>query len=126
MGWASGELVSHWRPIFSVTTPILLRSLTWASWGDYDKRQFEAQCQRERVTYPFGVTHINIKNLFALMLDLRKEVSLERALETLGLGFQGSPHCGRDDAYNIARVLNMLLCMNQKVHLKRAEGRLGK
>ena len=41
---------------------------TWASWGDYDRRQFERQCSRDHhsASYPFGVSHLNVKNLFAL------------------------------------------------------------
>ena len=38
----------------------------WASYGDYDRRQFEKQCASFKVNYPFGPTHINVKNLFAL------------------------------------------------------------
>ena len=37
----------------------------WASWGDYDRRQFERVCKAQRVDYPFGTSHLNIKSLFA-------------------------------------------------------------
>lgn len=30
-------------------------------------------------------------------------------LSTLGMRFEGKPHCGRDDAYNIARIAMRLL-----------------
>jgi len=85
----------------------------WASWGDYDRRQFERQCKREGVKYPFGITHTNIKYMFALLRGARRETGVRNALKILGMGFEGSPHKGKDDAKNIARILTKLL-MNQK------------
>ena len=82
---------------------------TWASWGDYDQRQFEWQCQRERVQYPFGPTHLNIKNLFALAEKLEHEASLDRALDHYGMKYEGTPYRGVDDAWNIAGLLVQLL-----------------
>jgi inhibitor of KinA sporulation pathway (predicted exonuclease) len=85
------------------------RQRTWASWGDYDRRQFERQCQREGVPSPFGPTHLNIKNLFALMYKLESEVSLARAVEISGQRFEGTPHRGVDDAWNVAGLLVQVL-----------------
>src|SRR5947207_2903746 len=31
----------------------------WASYGDYDRAQFERQCKSSSVRYPFGRTHLN-------------------------------------------------------------------
>lgn len=82
---------------------------TWASWGDYDRRMFERQCREREVPYPFGPTHLNVKNLFALRHHLEREIGLEGSLERLGLAFEGTPHRGHDDAWNIAAVLGTLL-----------------
>ena len=82
---------------------------TWASYGDYDRRQFERQCERERVGFPFGPTHINIKNLFALRHGLDREVGMADALKLLSLPLDGRHHSGVDDAWNIARILGVLL-----------------
>jgi inhibitor of KinA sporulation pathway (predicted exonuclease) len=82
---------------------------TWASWGDYDRRQFERQCQRERVQYPFGPTHLNLKNLFALVETLEYEDSLAQALDRYDMRYEGTPHRGVDDAWNIAGLLVQLL-----------------
>jgi len=38
----------------------------WASWGDYDRRQFERVCKEFGVGYPFGISHLNVKTLFAI------------------------------------------------------------
>jgi inhibitor of KinA sporulation pathway (predicted exonuclease) len=32
-------------------------SRAWASWGDYDRKQFQRQCDATTVRYPFGSTH---------------------------------------------------------------------
>lgn len=85
------------------------RARTWASWGDYDRRQFEIQCADRGVKYPFNTTHINVKNLFALVHALPREVGFDRALKMLGVPFEGTKHRGDDDAWNIAGVLSILL-----------------
>src|SRR6266700_618954 len=35
---------------------------TWASYGDFDRYQFERQCSSQHVSYPFSSKHINIKS----------------------------------------------------------------
>ncbi len=82
---------------------------TWASYGDYDRLQFLAQCEVWGVDYPFGRTHINVKNLFALKMGLDREVGLRRAMQLLDRPFEGTLHRGMDDAWNIAVVLDWVL-----------------
>src|SRR5688572_5814486 len=53
----------------------------WASYGDYDRKQFERQCRETGVPYPFGPTHLNVKTLFALSRGLPREVGLPQAVE---------------------------------------------
>ena len=81
----------------------------WASWGDYDRKRFEKQCKASMITYPFGPTHLNVKNLFAVMHGLKNEVPVSAALELLGQPFRGTPHRGADDALNIAEILQHIL-----------------
>ncbi|HPL68911.1 MAG TPA: 3'-5' exonuclease [Brevefilum sp.] len=82
---------------------------TWASFGDYDRLQFIKQCEAWDIPYPFGRSHINVKNLLALQLGLKREVGLQRGCSLLGLTFEGSLHRGVDDAWNIAAVLEWVL-----------------
>ncbi|MGB0386799.1 MAG: exonuclease domain-containing protein [Ardenticatenaceae bacterium] len=84
----------------------------WASYGDYDRRQFERQCRARNIGYPFGPTHLNVKNLFALMHQQQREVGLSKALDLLGLPLEGIHHRGHDDAWNIANLLCTLLSKN--------------
>lgn len=81
----------------------------WASYGDYDRNQFQRQCYTSGIVYPFGASHINIKTLFALTHKLRYEVGLPQALEMLDLPLEGAHHRGGDDAWNAAAILSRLL-----------------
>jgi inhibitor of KinA sporulation pathway (predicted exonuclease) len=82
---------------------------TWASYGDYDRIMLQAQCEADGIPYPFGRSHINVKNLFALQNNLTREVGLQKATAQLGLPFEGTIHRGMDDAWNIAAVLDKIL-----------------
>jgi inhibitor of KinA sporulation pathway (predicted exonuclease) len=81
----------------------------WASYGDYDRHQFELQCRTLDIPYPFGLTHINVKNLFAIFRKLSHEVGMTQALKFLDLPLEGVHHRGDDDAWNIAAILSELL-----------------
>lgn len=41
----------------------------FASFGDYDRQQFERNCAVFGIPYPFGPTHLNVKNLAAVASD---------------------------------------------------------
>jgi inhibitor of KinA sporulation pathway (predicted exonuclease) len=81
----------------------------WASWGDYDRRQFERVCKEFGVGYPFGASHLNVKTLFSVSSGLSEEVGLDTAYMRLGLTMEGTHHRGADDAWSIAGVLCLLL-----------------
>lgn len=81
----------------------------WASFGDYDRRQFEKQCRDEGVRYPFGPSHLNVKTLCAISRALPTEIGLPQALAFYGLKLEGTHHRGHDDAWNIAALLWELL-----------------
>lgn len=76
----------------------------WASWGDYDRKMFYKMADLYKTSYPFGDTHINLKSLFAMKRKHSREVSMEKALEILGIPLVGTHHRGVDDAKNIAKI----------------------
>ena len=86
----------------------------WASYGDYDRRQFEKQCQARKVSYPFGTSHINVKTLFAVIHAFPEEIGMAEALELLGIPLEGIHHRGIDDAWNIAAILSELLLQRRE------------
>jgi inhibitor of KinA sporulation pathway (predicted exonuclease) len=79
-------------------------SRPWASWGNYDRRQFERQCAADDVTYPFGPRHVNAKALYAEVHGLRP-MGMARALTHAGVALEGRHHDGADDAWNIAALV---------------------
>lgn len=81
---------------------------TWASWGDYDRLQFERQCKTSIYSYPFSSTHLNVKNLWAIM-HRHKPCGMMEALEYMGFNHTGTHHRGSDDSRNIAYLLMNLL-----------------
>lgn len=89
----------------------------FGSWGDYDRNQFRRNCDAYRLRYPFGPTHLNIKNLFSIGLGIRQELGIDAALERLGLPMEGTHHRGVDDAWNIANLLCRLLKRMRRIGL---------
>jgi inhibitor of KinA sporulation pathway (predicted exonuclease) len=85
------------------------RERTWGSWGDFDRRLFEDQCAWEKVRSPFGTTHLNVKNLFALVRHCPAELGMMEALALAGIEHEGTHHRGGDDAWNIAGLLASIL-----------------
>lgn len=81
----------------------------WASWGDYDRGQFQRVCRLAGLKYPFGPTHLNIKTLFSLVAGQPRELELDKAYALLGWPLEGKHHRGHDDAWNAAGILCRLL-----------------
>lgn len=76
----------------------------WASWGDYDRKQFDAQCRIAAIAYPFGPVHTNAKKVFGARRGM-KGPGMARALDLAGLPLEGRHHNGTDDAWNIAALV---------------------
>jgi inhibitor of KinA sporulation pathway (predicted exonuclease) len=81
----------------------------FASFGDYDAQQFARNGASFGIAYPFGPTHLNVKNLAAIAYGWSREVGMSEALKRAGLPLEGTHHRGGDDAWNIAGLLCHLL-----------------
>lgn len=82
--------------------------VTLLSWGDFDGRQLHRQiAQLGQSAPPWRL--IDLKQVMSAWLRLhgapRCSVGLHRALKTLGLEFEGTPHQALSDARNALRVL---------------------
>jgi len=84
------------------------RARGWASWGDYDRKQFERQCERSRAVYPFSSRHTNAKVVFTESFGLRKRPGMAQALAAAELPLEGRHHSGADDAWNIGALVLLL------------------
>ncbi|MEP0850452.1 hypothetical protein NC991_08590 [Funiculus sociatus GB1-A4] len=102
--------------MFNSKKKYLTQQRVWASYGDYDRNQFQKQCQSHSIKYPFGSRHINVKTLFSLIHTLPEEVGMDMALEILKLPLEGTHHRGGDDAWNIATILSRLVLPRRNVN----------
>ncbi|MFD0684719.1 3'-5' exonuclease [Actinomadura fibrosa] len=80
-------------------------SRAWASWGDYDRRQFERQCAATGTRYPFGRRHTNAKIAYSAAHGIRRRLGMAGALEHSGFPLEGRHHSGVDDAWNIGALV---------------------
>lgn len=85
------------------------KSRLWISWGNYDHKMFVNQCASYGVDYPFSDLHMNIKEIFAKVEALPKQVGMARALKMLELPLEGTHHRGHDDAWNISRIIALII-----------------
>jgi inhibitor of KinA sporulation pathway (predicted exonuclease) len=92
----------------------LSRERSWVSWGDFDRRQLERQCRREKAPYPMNATHTNLRAMFAYTFGLSERKGMAEALKFLGLPLDGTHHRGIDDARNIARIFIEMLRAGRK------------
>jgi inhibitor of KinA sporulation pathway (predicted exonuclease) len=77
----------------------------FCSWGDYDRRQMQTDCDLHGVGNPMPARHVNLRAVFSATRRMRHRLGLARALAEAGLTFEGTHHRGLDDARNIARLL---------------------
>lgn len=81
----------------------------WGSWGNYDRKMFQSQCESFAVPYPFGDQHINLKKLFAKLYKLPKPAGMAGALKLINCSLEGTHHRGDDDALNIGRIVQKMI-----------------
>lgn len=78
--------------------------MPFITYGEFDKKIFKMQCDDMKIQYPFS-SHWDFSQTFAKMMGLEHEVSLPVAMKLVDLEFEGMRHKGRDEAYNIARLM---------------------
>lgn len=84
-------------------------NFVFGSWGDYDRKQIEQDCQFNQVSYPIASEHINLKKLFSHNQKLNRRYGMAEALKLVGIELQGTHHRGIDDAKNIAKLMPYIL-----------------
>lgn len=108
-GWTQADLDSEGISLVAacnlLTNEYNTKQRAWASWGDYDRLQFERECSRKAINYPYSVKHMNLKTLYAIHRGWVKETGMADALHIQGLKLEGRHHKGVDDAWNIGRIL---------------------
>lgn len=98
------EVIMHFKTWLS-----RYHDFTFCSWGDYDFKQLNQDCEFHRMPNPIQAPHLNLKRLMAERHLLKKRPGLGQALRLVGLEFDGTHHRGIDDARNIARLLPFIV-----------------
>jgi len=78
--------------------------IPFCSWGNYDKNQLDKECLENGIEFKL-MHHINIKKLFQKEQNLRRAVSMKKALQIAGLQIDGTHHRGIDDAKNMRKLM---------------------
>lgn len=86
----------------------------WGSYGRSDEALLRNQCRVEGLAYPWeGAEYVDIKRMAGNFFPEKKyrRAALTTILNKLNRPFEGRPHCGLDDAYNVARLLAYFLAL---------------
>ena len=78
-------------------------AVRFASWGEYDKHQFQRDCAYHALPYPFAADHLNLKRSLGERLGIGP-TGMARALVRAGLELRGTHHRALDDARNLWRL----------------------
>ena len=74
------------------------------SWGFYDRKQFESDCELHGLDKSWLRPHISLKHQHGKLTGQKRALGMKRALEAEGLTLEGTHHRGIDDARNIAKI----------------------
>ncbi len=74
------------------------------SWGFYDRKQFESDCELHHLDIEWLKPHISLKHQHGKLARQKRALGMKRALELEGLSLEGTHHRGIDDARNIAKI----------------------
>lgn len=77
----------------------------FATWTDWDSICLFKECARKKIQKPsYFQQWIDVRKIY-MKQYLHKPASFGKALEHVGLKFEGQPHSGLDDARNLARMV---------------------
>lgn len=81
----------------------------FCSWGAYDLKQFNVDCERHDVPLPSWLEpHVNLRRMFSVEKNV-PPCAMTQALEILNIPLDGKHHRGIDDARNIAKIAKLIL-----------------
>ena len=122
-GWTPEKLDAEGLDIsealFAFASTFPSKNKVWASYGEFDRHMLHSS-HKAGVLSQYGIrdeanpfalfrTHLNIKPLFGMRMSRGKEMGLAKAMALANLPFEGVPHSGKDDAYNTARLLRLIM-----------------
>jgi inhibitor of KinA sporulation pathway (predicted exonuclease) len=100
------QVVKNFEQWFQDTIPRGAK-VVFATDGPWDFKNFifNGAILRDNVSFPtIFYEYIDIRTTFARMFNKGDSIKLDAMLKRMKLRFEGRPHCGFDDAVNIARL----------------------
>jgi len=85
------------------------------SWGKYDHNQLRRECALNGVAFPWPENHqhVNVKVMYAYWSGRQgsssRQRGMGRAVEELGLSFEGTHHRGIDDARMLTQIFQHIM-----------------
>lgn len=80
----------------------------FCSWGFYDKKQIDYDCQRHKILSKEITRHISLKHEMPKVCDKGKlpsrGIGMKKALNLLDIPLEGRHHQALDDARNISKI----------------------
>ncbi len=92
-------VIKRFKSWINIDEPYVL-----CSWGFYDKKQFEKDCDLYNLDIDWLTNHISVKQQYAKIKNLKKPIGMGVALKKENLPLDGTHHRGIDDARNIAKI----------------------
>lgn len=83
------------------------QSFVFSSWGDDDRTVLLKNLLNHQLNMGVFKQYLNLQSAFSTLIDNKadgNQIGLRKAVELLGLNFEGTPHSAIDDAYNTARI----------------------
>ncbi|MGB5982651.1 MAG: 3'-5' exonuclease [Nonlabens sp.] len=74
------------------------------SWGYYDRKQFESDCDIYGIDKQWIEKHISLKHQYGKFKKLKRSIGMKNALISENIPMTGTHHRGIDDARNIAKI----------------------
>lgn len=82
----------------------------FVTWGDDDFKVLETGCERHCIDNPIAKKDcLDLAKAYKKMNNLKNTHSLKKAIENLGMEFDGLWHTAFDDAANTGRILEKML-----------------
>jgi len=77
---------------------------TLCSWGNFDRKMFEADCRLHRLDADWAAHHVNLKEQYRIMKRMKTGIGLKKAIEKEDILFTGVHHRGISDAENLVKL----------------------
>lgn len=103
------SVINCFRQHFSDKYQYSLDSIVWYTWGEWDVKCLNNDCQRNNIPFPFG-QHRNLRNIYAKERNagIINKCSIKEVLQKENLQNIYRLHRGIGDAYAAAHIARIL------------------